>query len=102
MPRCSLTSEQVREYYLSGGPEAHESTGIIFVETQVWPGVGTRRGRGGRGRQGQGGRRVSESRCVPVSPQRVWRLQETEMWAELCPSAKGAILLYNRVQGSPA
>lgn len=65
--QCSLTSEQVREYYLSGGPEAHESTGIIFVETQ-----------------------------------RVWRLQETEMWAELCPSAKGAILLYNRVQGSPA
>ncbi|XP_055987691.1 uridine diphosphate glucose pyrophosphatase NUDT22 [Sorex fumeus] len=63
--QCSLTSEQVRKYYLSGGPEAHESTGIIFVETQ-----------------------------------RVQRLQETEMWAELCPSAKGAIFLYNLVQGS--
>ncbi|XP_004618561.1 uridine diphosphate glucose pyrophosphatase NUDT22 [Sorex araneus] len=63
--RCSLTSEQVRKYYLSGGPEAHESTGIIFVETQ-----------------------------------RVQRLQETEMWAELCPSAKGAVFLYNLVQGS--
>lgn len=30
---------------MSGGPEAHESTGIIFVETQVrggkvWPGLG--------------------------------------------------------------
>uniref|UniRef100_A0A8C5LC23 Nudix hydrolase 22 n=1 Tax=Jaculus jaculus TaxID=51337 RepID=A0A8C5LC23_JACJA len=60
--QCSLTSEEVRNYYLSGGPEAHESTGIIFVETQVL---------------------------------------ETEMWSELCPSAKGAILLYNRVQGSP-
>lgn len=59
--QCSLTSEEVRSYYLSGGPEAHESTGIIFVETQ-----------------------------------RVQRLQETEMWAQLCPSAKGAILLYNR------
>uniref|UniRef100_A0A8C9PKI8 Nudix hydrolase 22 n=1 Tax=Spermophilus dauricus TaxID=99837 RepID=A0A8C9PKI8_SPEDA len=58
--QCSLTSEEVRNYYLSGGPEAHESTGIIFVETQ-----------------------------------RVQRLQETEIWAELCPSAKGAILLYN-------
>ncbi|XP_054381692.1 uridine diphosphate glucose pyrophosphatase NUDT22 isoform X2 [Pongo abelii] len=33
--QCSLTSEQVRKHYLSGGPEAHESTGIIFVETQV-------------------------------------------------------------------
>uniref|UniRef100_F6RJR0 Nudix hydrolase 22 n=3 Tax=Cercopithecinae TaxID=9528 RepID=F6RJR0_MACMU len=64
--QCSLTSEQVRKHYLSGGPEAHESTGIIFVETQ-----------------------------------NVRRLQETEMWAELCPSAKGAIILYNRVQGSP-
>ncbi|XP_008047616.1 nucleoside diphosphate-linked moiety X motif 22 isoform X1 [Carlito syrichta] len=64
--RCSLTSEQVRKHYLSGGPEAHESTGIIFVETQD-----------------------------------VRRLQETEMWAELCPSAKGAVLLYNRVQGGP-
>lgn len=29
-------------------------------------------------------------------PQRVQRLQETEMWTQLCPSAKGAILLYNR------
>lgn len=35
LSRCSLTSEQVRKYYMSGGPEAHESTGIIFVETQV-------------------------------------------------------------------
>lgn len=59
--QCGLTSEEVRNYYMSGGPEAHESTGIIFVETQ-----------------------------------RVQRLQETEMWAQLCPSAKGAILLYNR------
>ncbi|PNJ38065.1 NUDT22 isoform 12, partial [Pongo abelii] len=36
-----------------------------------------------------------------VETQKVRRLQETEMWAELCPSAKGAIILYNRVQGSP-
>lgn len=36
LPRCSLTSEEVRRYYMNGGPEAHESTGIIFVETQVW------------------------------------------------------------------
>lgn len=33
--RCSLTSEQVKKYYMGGGAEAHESTGIIFVETQV-------------------------------------------------------------------
>ncbi|XP_006901596.1 PREDICTED: nucleoside diphosphate-linked moiety X motif 22 [Elephantulus edwardii] len=62
---CSLTSEQVRNHYLSGGPEAHESTGIIFVETQS-----------------------------------VRRLQEAEIWTELCPSAKGAVLLYSRLQGS--
>ncbi|XP_058545395.1 uridine diphosphate glucose pyrophosphatase NUDT22 isoform X2 [Neofelis nebulosa] len=64
--QCSLTSEQVRKHYVSGGAEAHESTGIIFVETQS-----------------------------------VRRLQETEMWAELCPSAKGAIFLYNQVQEVP-
>lgn len=33
--QCSLTSEQVKKYYMGGGAEAHESTGIIFVETQV-------------------------------------------------------------------
>ncbi|XP_072495046.1 uridine diphosphate glucose pyrophosphatase NUDT22 isoform X2 [Notamacropus eugenii] len=61
---CSLTSEQVKTLYMTGGPEAHESTGIIFMETQ-----------------------------------RVGRLQEeSEAWGELCPSAKGAILLYNLVQ----
>ncbi|VFV24347.1 nucleoside diphosphate-linked [Lynx pardinus] len=64
--QCSLTSEQVKKHYVSGGAEAHESTGIIFVETQS-----------------------------------VRRLQETEMWAELCPSAKGAIFLYNQVQEVP-
>ncbi|XP_058518850.1 uridine diphosphate glucose pyrophosphatase NUDT22 isoform X1 [Ochotona princeps] len=64
--QCSLTSEQVRKHYLSGGPEAHESTGIIFVETQS-----------------------------------AWRLREMELWAQLCPSAKGAILLFNRFRGSP-
>ncbi|XP_042814096.1 uridine diphosphate glucose pyrophosphatase NUDT22 isoform X4 [Panthera tigris] len=64
--QCSLTSEQVKKHYVSGGAEAHESTGIIFVETQS-----------------------------------LRRLQETEMWAELCPSAKGAIFLYNQVQEVP-
>jgi hypothetical protein len=38
---------------------------------------------------------------LTVFPQKVQRLQETEMWTELCPSAKGAILLYNHVQGNP-
>nr|KAF6466725.1 nudix hydrolase 22 [Rousettus aegyptiacus] len=64
--QCSLTSEQVRKHYMSGGPEAHESTRIIFVEAES-----------------------------------VRRFQEMDMWAELCPSAKGAIFLYNRVRGSP-
>lgn len=170
LSRCSLTSEQVRKYYMSGGPEAHESTGIIFVETQVrggkvllgkGAGVGTCRGLvmhvcleglghiglpnlsrtflwnhksslGMPTAQGRGpGTYLAPFTCLPtdhlvqralrlrnfgnisprdlragclvltVSLQSVWRLQETEMWAELCPSAKGAIFLYNRVQGSP-
>ena len=42
----------------------------------------------------------SECLGLTVSPQSVRRLQETEMWAELCPSAKGAIFLYNKVQES--
>ncbi|XP_001378489.1 uridine diphosphate glucose pyrophosphatase NUDT22 isoform X2 [Monodelphis domestica] len=61
---CSLSSEQVRTLYRTGGLEAHESTDIIFMESR-----------------------------------RVRRLQEeAEAWAELCPSAKGAILLHNLVQ----
>lgn len=36
---------------MNGGPEAHESTGIIFVETQVWS-----RGLQGVWRWGGGGR----------------------------------------------
>lgn len=32
--RCSLSTEQVRKCYLIGGPEAHESTSIIFVKRQ--------------------------------------------------------------------
>ncbi|XP_042295431.1 uridine diphosphate glucose pyrophosphatase NUDT22 [Sceloporus undulatus] len=32
--RCSLTSEQVRHYYAIGGPEAQESTSIIFVNRE--------------------------------------------------------------------
>uniref|UniRef100_A0A8D2JIB6 Nudix hydrolase 22 n=1 Tax=Varanus komodoensis TaxID=61221 RepID=A0A8D2JIB6_VARKO len=33
--RCSLTSEQIRIYYVVGGAEAHESTGILFVSRKV-------------------------------------------------------------------
>ncbi|XP_059811181.1 uridine diphosphate glucose pyrophosphatase NUDT22 [Hypanus sabinus] len=32
--RCKLTSEEVRRRYLIGGPEAHESTDIIFISQQ--------------------------------------------------------------------
>ncbi|XP_075795202.1 uridine diphosphate glucose pyrophosphatase NUDT22 isoform X2 [Pelodiscus sinensis] len=32
--RCSLTSEQVKQRYEIGGPEAQESTGIIFVKRE--------------------------------------------------------------------
>ncbi|XP_055521774.1 uridine diphosphate glucose pyrophosphatase NUDT22 isoform X1 [Leucoraja erinacea] len=59
--RCGLTSEQVRERYLLGGAEAHESTNIIFI-----------------------------------SQQDVLKMEEaSDMWHELCPSAKGAVKLYS-------
>ncbi|XP_069500960.1 uridine diphosphate glucose pyrophosphatase NUDT22 [Ambystoma mexicanum] len=32
--RCSLSSEQVQQYYLIGGPEAQESTSIVFIKRQ--------------------------------------------------------------------
>ncbi|KAM9302173.1 uridine diphosphate glucose pyrophosphatase NUDT22 [Gastrophryne carolinensis] len=57
--RCSLTSEEVREKYLQGGPEAHESTEIIFLERQD-----------------------------------LLTIERSEMWKELCPSAKGCVKLY--------
>ncbi|KAB0404140.1 hypothetical protein E2I00_008893, partial [Balaenoptera physalus] len=87
--QCSLTSEQVRKHYMNGGPEAHESTGIIFVETQVCGGKVCLQWT-----------RSWVGACRGLVMQSVRRLQETEMWAELCPSAKGAIFLYNKVQES--
>uniref|UniRef100_A0A673L556 Nudix (nucleoside diphosphate linked moiety X)-type motif 22 n=1 Tax=Sinocyclocheilus rhinocerous TaxID=307959 RepID=A0A673L556_9TELE len=56
--RCTLTTEDVRDFYRHGGPEAHESTEILFL-----------------------------SRAVSRAP----------LWSEMCPSAKGAVLLYQRV-----
>ncbi|KAJ3587544.1 hypothetical protein NHX12_011141 [Muraenolepis orangiensis] len=60
---CSLTSEEVRELYWRGGPEANESTDIVFL-----------------------------------SREEVLQLDSSRpLWAELCPSAKGAVLLYQLV-----
>ncbi|KAM4721944.1 uridine diphosphate glucose pyrophosphatase NUDT22 isoform 2-T2 [Rhinophrynus dorsalis] len=56
--RCSLNSEEVRERYLEGGPEAQESTDIIFIEREMRT------------------------------------LEKSELWKELCPSAKGCVKLY--------
>ncbi|XP_041099369.1 uridine diphosphate glucose pyrophosphatase NUDT22 [Polyodon spathula] len=62
--RCSLTSEEVNQFYWEGGPEAQESTNIVFIKKEE-----------------------------------VLRLEESApMWSELCPSAKGAVKLYNLVQ----
>ncbi|XP_069036701.1 uridine diphosphate glucose pyrophosphatase NUDT22 [Lepisosteus oculatus] len=61
--RCTLTSADVRELYWQGGPEAQESTNIVFI-----------------GRE------------------EVLRLDTSApLWSELCPSAKGAVLLYQAV-----
>ncbi|TSQ35294.1 Nucleoside diphosphate-linked moiety X motif 22 [Bagarius yarrelli] len=61
--RCSLTAQEVKARYWCGGPEAHESTDIVFLSK-------------------------SEMRQLDV---------KTPLWAELCPSAKGAVLLYQLV-----
>ncbi|KAL6473982.1 hypothetical protein MHYP_G00175430 [Metynnis hypsauchen] len=62
--RCSLTMEEVKDFYWRGGPEAHESTDIVFLS---------------RGEMLQ----LDES---------------ASLWSELCPSAKGAVLLYQLVR----
>lgn len=61
--RCSLTSEEVKERYLQGGPEAHESTEVIFLEEEE-----------------------------------LLTIESSEMWKELCPSAKGCVKLYMMVR----
>ncbi|KAL4622991.1 nucleoside diphosphate-linked moiety X motif 22 [Arapaima gigas] len=61
---CSLTSEEVRDVYWQGGPEASESTDIMFL---------------------------SKTEVLQLD-------QSSPLWSELCPSAKGAVLLYRLVQ----
>uniref|UniRef100_A0A3P8SLE2 Nudix (nucleoside diphosphate linked moiety X)-type motif 22 n=1 Tax=Amphiprion percula TaxID=161767 RepID=A0A3P8SLE2_AMPPE len=61
---CSLTSDEVRKLYWKGGPEAHESTDVIFLS------------------------RTELLQLDSSSP----------LWSELCPSAKGAVILYQTVK----
>ncbi|CAM4612314.1 hypothetical protein PO909_006666 [Leuciscus waleckii] len=61
--RCTLTSEEVRDFYRRGGPEAHESTDILFL---------------------------SRAKMLQLN-------DRSPLWSEMCPSAKGAVLLYQRV-----
>lgn len=61
---CSLTSAEVRNLYLKGGAEAHESTDVVFL-----------------------------------SRKEVLQLDRSSpLWLELCPSAKGAVQLYQMVK----
>lgn len=61
--RCTLTTEEVRDFYKRGGPEAHESTDILFL---------------------------SRAKMLQLN-------ERSPLWSEMCPSAKGAVLLYQRV-----
>uniref|UniRef100_A0A8C3ZRE0 Nudix hydrolase domain-containing protein n=2 Tax=Denticeps clupeoides TaxID=299321 RepID=A0A8C3ZRE0_9TELE len=61
--RCSLTAKEVQEFYWRGGPEAHESTDIMFLTEK-------------------------DLLCLDES---------APLWSELCPSAKGAVMLYRKV-----
>ncbi|KAL7858477.1 hypothetical protein AOLI_G00185790 [Acnodon oligacanthus] len=62
--RCSLTMEDVKDFYWRGGPEAHESTDIVFL---------------------------SKGEMLQLD-------ESASLWSELCPSAKGAVLLYQLVR----
>ncbi|XP_060742832.1 uridine diphosphate glucose pyrophosphatase NUDT22 [Tachysurus vachellii] len=62
--RCTLTMEEVKDFYLRGGPEAHESTDIVFL---------------------------SKAEMLQLDT-------KSPLWSELCPSAKGAVLLYQVVR----
>ncbi|XP_062846473.1 uridine diphosphate glucose pyrophosphatase NUDT22 [Trichomycterus rosablanca] len=62
--RCSLTMEEIKDFYWRGGPEANESTDIVFL---------------------------SRTEMLKLN-------ENSPMWAELCPSAKGAVLLYQLVK----
>ncbi|XP_053340058.1 uridine diphosphate glucose pyrophosphatase NUDT22 [Clarias gariepinus] len=62
--RCSLTTEEVKDFYWRGGPEAHESTDIVFL---------------------------SQSEMLSLDV-------KVPLWLELCPSSKGAVLLYQLVR----
>ncbi|KAK3526703.1 hypothetical protein QTP70_032081 [Hemibagrus guttatus] len=62
--RCSLTMEDVKDFYQRGGPEAHESTDIVFL---------------------------SKAEMLQLDV-------KLPLWSELCPSAKGAVLLYQLVR----
>ncbi|XP_066524348.1 uridine diphosphate glucose pyrophosphatase NUDT22 [Hoplias malabaricus] len=62
--RCSLTTEEVKDFYWRGGPEAHESTDVVFL---------------------------SRAELLQLD-------ESASLWSELCPSAKGAVLLYQLVR----
>ncbi|XP_048884346.1 uridine diphosphate glucose pyrophosphatase NUDT22 isoform X2 [Brienomyrus brachyistius] len=60
---CSLTAQEVKDFYLQGGPEASESTDIVFL---------------------------SRREALQLN-------ESAPLWSDLCPSAKGAVLLYRLV-----
>ncbi|XP_072524377.1 uridine diphosphate glucose pyrophosphatase NUDT22 isoform X2 [Salminus brasiliensis] len=62
--RCSLTMEEVKDFYWRGGPEAHESTDIVFL---------------------------NRAEMLQLD-------ESASLWSELCPSAKGAVQLYQLVR----
>ena len=110
---CSLTSEEVRELYWRGGAEANESTDIVFLSTKVgdlihhkyiWICTHDNGSTVCTDRK----RPIAESLLPcsffivfpsPVTMQELLQLDSSRpMWSELCPSAKGAVLLYQRVR----
>ncbi|XP_076148435.1 uridine diphosphate glucose pyrophosphatase NUDT22 isoform X1 [Alosa pseudoharengus] len=61
--RCFLTADEVKTVYRRGGPEANESTDVVFLKETEW---------------------LALDESAPL-------------WSELCPSAKGAIILHQKV-----
>lgn len=97
---CSLTSAEVRKLYWKGGAEASESTDIVFLSRQVsdpfillWSCLLHTLGF------------ISNYNIIHLQNVKSCYLQEvlqldecSTLWSELCPSAKGAVLLYQTVK----
>ncbi|ROL55524.1 Nucleoside diphosphate-linked moiety X motif 22 [Anabarilius grahami] len=105
--RCTLTTEEVRDFYRRGGPEAHESTDILFLSRAVSIYIHIKRQCFNYTRLFHVYKTIIKNTELDIPYikipsfsvlQKMLQLSEhSPLWSEMCPSAKGAVLLYQRV-----